>query len=45
VETQLQKANSLYTDLSEQLNETNLIINVLKKLCQVHALEKGFGPF
>ncbi|CAB4020377.1 centromere kinetochore zw10 homolog, partial [Paramuricea clavata] len=36
VETQLQKANSLYTDLSEQLTETNLIINVLKKLCQIH---------
>ena len=35
VEIQLLKANNLYTDLSDQLNETNIIINVLNKLCQV----------
>ncbi|XP_028399895.1 centromere/kinetochore protein zw10 homolog [Dendronephthya gigantea] len=38
IETQLQKANNMYTDLSEQLNETNLIINVLTKMCQIHDL-------
>jgi hypothetical protein len=35
VEIQLLKADNLYTDLSDQLNETNVIINVLNKLCRV----------
>ena len=38
VEIQLLKANHVYTDLSDQLNETNIIINVLNKLCQIHDL-------
>ncbi|XP_046859570.1 centromere/kinetochore protein zw10 homolog isoform X2 [Xenia sp. Carnegie-2017] len=38
VEMQLQKANNLFTDLSEQLNETNIIIKVLSKICEIHDL-------
>ena len=40
VETELKKADSIYSNLCQQLSEANAIINVLQKLCEVQIITK-----